>query len=87
MKKIFALVLIVILFSCKSKTNYDTIIRNGMIYDGEGGEAYKADLGIKNDTIAFIGDLSAATASNEIDAKGNAVAPGFINMLSWATES
>ncbi|MBK7291327.1 MAG: D-aminoacylase [Chitinophagaceae bacterium] len=87
MKKIFALVLIVILFSCKSKTNYDTIIRNGMIYDGEGGEPYKADLGIKNDTIAFIGDLSAATASNEIDAKGNAVAPGFINMLSWATES
>ncbi len=58
-----------------------------MIYDGEGGEPYKADLGIKNDTIAFIGDLSAATASNEIDAKGNAVAPGFINMLSWATES
>ena len=87
MKKIFALVLIVILFSCKSKTNYDTIIRNGMIYDGEGGEPYKADLGIKNDTIAFIGDLSAVTASNEIDAKGNAVAPGFINMLSWATES
>lgn len=87
MKSITTFLIIVMLFSCKSKTHYDTIIRNGMIYDGEGGEAYKADLGIKNDTIAFIGDLSAATASNEIDAKGNAVAPGFINMLSWATES
>ena len=87
MKSITTFLIIVMLFSCKSKTHYDTIIRNGMIYDGEGGEPYKADLGIKNDTIAFIGDLSAATASNEIDAKGNAVAPGFINMLSWATES
>ena len=63
------------------------IIRNGMIYDGNGGEPYKSDIGIKNDTIAFIGDLSKAAGVNEIDAKGNAVAPGFINMLSWATES
>src|SRR6186997_322149 len=77
-----------ILLGCNSeKQEYDTIIRNGMIYDGNGGEPYKADIGIKNDTIALIGDLSKATAKNEIDAKGNAVAPGFINMLSWATES
>ena len=58
-----------------------------MIYDGNGGEPYKGDIGMVNDTIAFIGDLSNATAKNETDAKGNAVAPGFINMLSWATES
>jgi N-acyl-D-amino-acid deacylase len=58
-----------------------------MIYDGNGGEPYKADIGITHDTIAFIGDLSNASAGNELDAKGNAVAPGFINMLSWATES
>ncbi len=87
MKQLICIIIVVMLFSCNNKTQYDTIIRNGMIYDGNGGEPYKADLGIKNDTIAFIGDLSAATASNEIDAKGNAVAPGFINMLSWATES
>ncbi len=87
MKKI-SLIFILFLFSCKAKNQeYDTIIRNGMIYDGNGGEPYKGDIGIKNDTIAFIGDLSKASAKNEIDAKGNAVAPGFINMLSWATES
>jgi len=87
MKKITGLLFILFFFSCKGKKEYDTIIRNGMIYDGNGEEPYKADIGIKNDTIAFIGDLSKAAAINEIDAKGNAVAPGFINMLSWATET
>src|SRR6187200_1185982 len=77
-----------ILFGCNSsKQEYDTIIRNGMIYDGNGGEPYKSDIGIIADSIAFIGDLSKASAKNEVDAKGNAVAPGFINMLSWATET
>jgi len=58
-----------------------------MVYDGNGGAPYKADIAITNDSIAFIGDLSKATAKNEINAEGKAVAPGFINMLSWATES
>ncbi len=88
MRKIVAYLFVLFIISCKSNPkNYDTIIRNGMIYDGNGGDPYKADIGIKNDTIAFIGDLSKAAGVNEIDAKGNAVAPGFINMLSWATES
>src|SRR6188508_1847535 len=77
-----------ILLGCNSsKQEYDTIIRNGMIYDGNGGEPYKGDIGINADTIAFIGDLSKVSAKNELDAKGNAVAPGFINMMSWATET
>lgn len=81
-------IFILVITSCNPATQqYDTIIRNGMIYDGNGGEPFKGDVGIKNDTIAFIGDLSKATAKNEVDAKGAAVAPGFINMLSWATES
>jgi N-acyl-D-amino-acid deacylase len=87
MKKITCFIFILFLFSCKQKKEYDTIIRNGMIYDGNGGEPYKGDIGIINDTIAFIGDLSKAGAKNETNAEGNAVAPGFINMLSWATES
>jgi len=88
MKRIAWLALISIAFSCTStQKEYDTIIRNGIIYDGNGGEPFKADIGIKNDTIAFIGDLSKSSAKNEVDAKGNAVAPGFINMLSWATET
>jgi len=77
-----------ILFGCNSsKQEYDTIIRNGMIYDGNGGEPYKGDIGINADTIAFIGDLSKASAKNEVDAKGNAVAPGFINMMGHSEES
>ena len=87
MKKILPAFLLIILFSCKQNTGYETIIRNGMIYDGNGGEPYKADIGINADTIAFIGDLSKEKGKNEIDAKGMAVAPGFINMLSWANES
>jgi len=89
MKRLLAFTsFLIILFSCKTeKQGYDTIIRNGLIYDGNGGEPYKRDIGINADTIAFIGDLSKASAKNEIDAKGNAVAPGFINMLSWATET
>lgn len=58
-----------------------------MIYDGNGGEPYKGDIAILADTIVLIGDLSHASAKNEIDAKGMAVSPGFINMLSWANES
>jgi N-acyl-D-amino-acid deacylase len=79
MKKIVAFLFVLSFFSCKEKKRYDTIIRNGIIYDGSGGEPYKADIGINNDTIAFIGDLSGSIAKNEIDAKGNAVAPGFID--------
>jgi N-acyl-D-amino-acid deacylase len=77
-----------ILYGCNSsKQEYDTIIRNGMIYDGNGGEPFKGDIGINADTIAFIGDLSKASAKNEVDTKGNAIAPGFINMMGHSEES
>jgi len=66
---------------------YDTIIRNGTIYDGLGFDPYVADVGISGDAIAAIGNLSNARADKEIDASGLAVSPGFINVLSWAAES
>lgn len=66
---------------------YDTIIKNGTIYDGSGGTVYQADLAILDDRIAKIGKLDSAKAAQIIDAKGKAVAPGFINMLSWAPTS
>jgi N-acyl-D-amino-acid deacylase len=72
---------------CNKTTRYDKIIRNGMIYDGKGGAPYKADIAINADTIAAIGDLAGASAVEETDAKGMAVAPGFINMLSQAQET
>jgi N-acyl-D-amino-acid deacylase len=67
--------------------DYDTIIRNGKVYDGSGSAPIEADVAINADTIAFIGDLSGKSGIEEIDAAGKAVSPGFINMLSWATES
>ncbi len=87
MKKIILLALLVsFLNSCKQE-KYDIIIRNGIVYDGSGNAPITADIGINADTIAIIGDLSKAIGTKEIDATGLAVAPGFINMLSWATES
>jgi N-acyl-D-amino-acid deacylase len=87
MRILIPMLLLLFLTSCKHESTYDTIIRNGMIYDGNGNEPFKGDIAIINDTIAFIGDLSKVSAKNEIDAKGMAVAPGFINMLSWANTS
>jgi N-acyl-D-amino-acid deacylase len=66
---------------------YDVVIRNGTIYDGSGGKPLKGDVAIQRDLIAAIGDLKDARGKQEIDAKGLAVSPGFINMLSWATDS
>jgi N-acyl-D-amino-acid deacylase len=66
---------------------YDVIIRNGMIYDGRGGRPFQGDVAISGDSIAAVENLRSAHARTEIDARGLAVAPGFVNMLSWATES
>jgi len=60
---------------------YDIIIRNGRIIDGSGGAALNADLGLKHDRIAKIGNLKNATATRVIEARGLVVAPGFIDML------
>ncbi len=88
MRKIPLFIGILFIISCQSHPGeYDTIIRNGMIYDGNGGQPYKADIGIKGDTIAFIGDLTGSTARDMIDAKGMAIAPGFINMMGHSEEA
>jgi N-acyl-D-amino-acid deacylase len=66
---------------------FDVLIRNGIVYDGQGGSPYAGDVAIVGDTIAAVGPLVKARGRVELDAAGLAVAPGFINMLSWATES
>ena len=71
----------------KPTPTYDVIVRGGTVYDGLGGAPVQADVAISGDRIAALGDLSAAIAAIEVDASGKAVSPGFINMLSWATES
>ena len=66
---------------------YDVIVRNGLLFDGTGTPGRRADVGIRGDRVASVGDLSGARAATETDASGKAVAPGFINVLSWANES
>jgi N-acyl-D-amino-acid deacylase len=67
--------------------SYDTILRHGTVYDGTGAAPVTADVAIKGDTVAAIGDLSKARGKVELDVTGLAVTPGFINMLSWSNES
>jgi N-acyl-D-amino-acid deacylase len=66
---------------------YDTIIRGGTIVDGSGGAPFTGDVAIRGDRIAAVAPHVAGTAAREIDARGLAVAPGFVNMLSWADEA
>lgn len=78
---------ILILGSCSNPQTFDVLIKNGQIVDGSGSSSYVGDVGINADTIAALGDLQGAKGTLEIDATGLVVAPGFINMLSWAVES
>jgi len=66
---------------------YDLVIRGGTVVDGSGGPGVVTDVAISNDTIASVGSVPAGAGAEEIDATGMVVAPGFINMLSWSTES
>ncbi|MEH6772221.1 D-aminoacylase [Maribacter arcticus] len=79
----------IILFgsSCTQSETYDVLIKNGQLVDGSGQPSYIGDIAINGDTIAAIGNLDNAKGLQEIDATGLTVAPGFINMLSWANES
>jgi N-acyl-D-amino-acid deacylase len=66
---------------------FDVIIKSGTVYDGTGEKPRVIDVAIRGDRIAGLGTFSADQARSVIDAKGLAVAPGFINMLSWSTDS
>jgi N-acyl-D-amino-acid deacylase len=76
-----------VLSSSSAATTYDLLIRHGTIYDGSGGLPFTGDVAVNGDTIAAVGQLDEARGRAELDARGLAVAPGFINMLSWANES
>ena len=81
------LLLAAILSACTSAApRYDIVIRNGLIVDGSGSAPRRGDIAIHGDSIAAVGDIR-DRGKQEIDAHGLAVAPGFINMLSWAVDS
>jgi N-acyl-D-amino-acid deacylase len=97
LQKFLTLTLVIALFSNATaqgprrtesqSQQFDVIIRNGTVYDGAGRPPLKADVGIKADHIVAVGNLSRATAPTIVDARGLAVAPGFINMLSHSESS
>jgi N-acyl-D-amino-acid deacylase len=79
--------LLVTTWGCSAPSKYDVLIKNGQIFDGSSSPSFIGDIGINADTIAKIGNLRHASGLLEINAQSLAVAPGFINMLSWAVES
>jgi N-acyl-D-amino-acid deacylase len=81
------LLFFLLLCATNALAQYNIILKNGMIYDGFGGEPFAGDVAIRADTIAAIGNLSGAQAKQIIDVGGKAITPGFINMLSWADGS
>ncbi len=82
-----SLLFVALLAGCGEVRQVDVILRGGTIYNGSGGSPMVGDVAILADNIVAVGDIGRATAPLEIDVTGLAVAPGFINMLSWATES
>jgi len=66
---------------------YDLLIRDGEIYDGTGAGPVRGDVGVKGDRIVCVGVCPAGPAKKTLDARGQAVSPGFINMLSWSVDS
>ncbi|HWJ59635.1 MAG TPA: D-aminoacylase [Sphingomicrobium sp.] len=73
--------------SARPPASYSVLIKGGTIYDGSGGEPYRGDVALKGDRIVYVGPRAPGRALRTVDASGKAVAPGFINMLSWAVES
>src|SRR3982750_3843777 len=73
--------------SAAPPVSYSVLIRGGTIYDGSGGAPYVGDIAITGDKIVYVGPHAPGRSIRVVDATGKAVSPGFINMLSWATES
>jgi N-acyl-D-amino-acid deacylase len=76
-----------IISAAPAATDFDVIIKNGTVYDGTGAKPKQTDVAIRSDRIVGLGNFKTEKAGNTIDATGLAVAPGFINMLSWSNES
>jgi N-acyl-D-amino-acid deacylase len=84
----FALAACTTACSTDAPPRYDLVIRNGVVYDGSGSAPQRVDVAVRDGRIVeLLPAGKAAHAGKEIDAGGKAVAPGFINVLSWATES
>src|SRR5688572_26659223 len=86
MRNWVALLALLVLAGCSSTPKPDVVLRGGMIYDGSGSPPIAGDVAISGDSIVAVGTVP-EKGKVEVDVRGLAVAPGFINMLSWSTES
>ena len=86
MKTALALALLAAACASAPADEFDLVIRNGTIVDGSGGKPYAGDVAVRGDHIVAVGRV-VGRGRTEIDAAGRAVAPGFVNMLSWAVDS
>lgn len=86
-KSIFLIPIVLLVLACNQPQEFDVLIKNGQLVDGSGETAYVGSVGINADTIAAVGNLENAIGKTEINGEGLTIAPGFVNMLSWATES
>lgn len=85
--RLVALLALAVIAACSQPPSYDLILRGGTVYDGSGEAPFVGDVAVDGDKIVALGDLGNAIAEQEIDVTGLAVAPGFINMMSWANLS
>ena len=76
-----------LILSCSEGLKVDVLIENGTIYDGTGNSPFKGSVAIKGEKIIYIGSPKSFQTTTRIDATNQAVAPGFINMLSWGVET
>jgi N-acyl-D-amino-acid deacylase len=78
---------LVALGACRPAREVDLVLRNAVVYDGSGAPPRRGGVAVEGDAIVAVGDVAGLRGRREIDAGGLALAPGFINVLSWATES
>lgn len=84
---LLAFICLLSLSCAERQPQYDLLIINGLIVDGSGNAPVTGSIAVNGDTITAVGSLGTTTARQVVDANGLAVSPGFINMLSWSTES
>ncbi|HKJ01968.1 MAG TPA: D-aminoacylase [Longimicrobiales bacterium] len=87
MRPIAVLTVALLLSACSTEPDVEVVLRGGTLYDGSGRPGAVGDIAIQGDSIVAVGDIGRLRGATEIDVTGMAVAPGFVNMLSWATES
>lgn len=82
-----ALCLLLLAAAAPALAAHDLVIHNGTVIDGSGAPRFKGWVAVDGDRIAAVGKGRPPAARQTVDARGQVIAPGFINMLSWATES